>query len=260
MSLFSKPLLRLHLYGFVFTPKLFPTLVMLILLPILLSLGFWQLGRARFKQNIQSTFAARLHGKPKPIAEFVRDPQHAEYALVRVSGYYDNNHQILVDNRINKHRAGYFVLTPFNVEGTDETLLVNRGWVARLADRKQLPALTPVLGLQTIVGRIKMPPSKTFVLAHERQRPTWPLLIQAINFDQIQVALGQPIYPFMLLLSPQVAHGYLREWKPRFMKPEKHQGYAFQWFALALTLVIIYAVSNTCRKSNERTGKQKRTQ
>jgi surfeit locus 1 family protein len=41
--------------------------------------------------------------------------------------------------------------------------------------------------------------------------------------------------------------GFLRDWRPQLLSPEKHLGYAMQWFAMALALVVIYVVVNLRR-------------
>jgi surfeit locus 1 family protein len=55
-------------------------------------------------------------------------------------------------------------------------------------------------------------------------------------------ALGQPLYARLVLLDAGAADGYLREWRPAGFAPERHVGYALQWYALALTLVVAYLV------------------
>ena len=52
--------------------------------------------------------------------------------------------QILIDNMVNGERAGYFVITPFALQGGG-WVLVNRGWVPLGASRAERPAI-PVAG------------------------------------------------------------------------------------------------------------------
>ncbi len=56
----------------------------------------------------------------------------------------------------------------------------------------------------------------------------------------MQAQLGAPLLPFVLRLSPHSEHGYVREWQTRTgLSPERHVGYAVQWFALAVALVVL---------------------
>ncbi|MGD2032747.1 MAG: SURF1 family protein, partial [Gammaproteobacteria bacterium] len=56
----------------------------------------------------------------------------------------------------------------------------------------------------------------------------------------------------IVLLDASAEDGYLRNWAPTEFGPERHYGYALQWFALAATLVIIYVVLNVKRSGNDR--------
>jgi surfeit locus 1 family protein len=45
----------------------------------------------------------------------------------------------------------------------------------------------------------------------------------------------------------------VRNWAPPGFPPMRHIGYAVQWFALALTLFVIYVVTNTRRDADAAT-------
>ena len=247
----NKPLLRVHCFGFVFTPKLIPTVVLVFALIPLIYLGIWQLNRADQKKQIQVQFSSRPKPTPRTIAQLNQEaPESLAYYPVKLTGHYDNKHQFLVDNKIHNHRVGYDVLTPFIPDYAQKVLLVNRGWIPRGRDRQQLPALTPVEGQQTIQGLVKLPPKKTFVLGNQPDVKGWPLLVQSVNLQEIASIYHQPIYPFIVLLSPKNPNGYTREWKAIAVSSYKHLGYAVQWLALAATLVIIYLVINLRRERN----------
>ena len=65
----------------------------------------------------------------------------------------------------------------------------------------------------------------------------WPRVVQRVELDRIQEQLGKPLLPFVLRLSPASDHGYGRDWQIRTgLTPERHVGYAVQWFALAAAL------------------------
>ncbi|HOX72536.1 MAG TPA: SURF1 family protein, partial [Dokdonella sp.] len=54
--------------------------------------------------------------------------------------------------------------------------------------------------------------------------------------------LGRPIDTRVLLLDADAASGFVREWTPQILPPERHRGYAFQWFCFALASVVIFIV------------------
>ncbi len=246
-----KPIVRLHLSGFIFTPKLIPTLTFMMVFPILIGLGIWQLNRASYKQQVLVKLEQRGNKKPLTWQMLNQPTTRIQYRRVVLTGYYDNRHQVLLDNQVANHRVGYQVLTPFISPSSNKMVLVNRGFIPRLSDRRHLPKIKPVLGLQTISGMIKQPPKKVFVLKETSDSTHWPLLMQALRLKKITRALNQPLYPFIILLSPKANHGFLRQWTNTTTSVTKHRGYAIQWFALALTLVIIYIVVNTRRGSHE---------
>ena len=53
-------------------------------------------------------------------------------------------------------------------------------------------------------------------------------------------ASGLALYPQLVLLDPAERDGYLRDWRPGGLPPERHVGYALQWYALAATLLAGY--------------------
>ncbi len=249
-SIFNKPVVRLHLFGYVFTPNLLPTLAFLALLPLLISLGIWQLNRAAFKQNLQAQYETRQSSQPISLNELNKPRKQIEFYPIRTKGRYDNRHQFLIDNRVESHRVGFYVMTPFIPRNKPSKLiLVNRGWIPRLPTRQNLPRVKPIRGMQTITGILQSPPTKTFTLGNDTAIKQWPKLLQTINFKLIERMLKKPIYPYVVLLSPNSRHGFLRNWQPNSsVTPQKHWGYAMQWFALALTLVIIYIIVNTKKR------------
>ena len=65
----------------------------------------------------------------------------------------------------------------------------------------------------------------------------------------MEEALGVDLLPFVVELDRSESHGFAREWRPhRGIGPERHRGYAFQWFALAATLLAIYTFVNLRRR------------
>ena len=67
--------------------------------------------------------------------------------------------------------------------------------------------------------------------------------------ERLAAILGYPLRPSLILLEPEAPGGYRRDWQPRFggFGPERHRGYAVQWFALAATLVILYLAAHARR-------------
>ena len=68
------------------------------------------------------------------------------------------------------------------------------------------------------------------------------------SFEDLSLALGQPLFDYQLLLDPERGDGFQRNWAPRVMGPDKHHAYAVQWFAFALVLVALFIVLNFRRE------------
>lgn len=224
---------------------------MLCLLPILLGLGFWQLQRAHYKSSLISTYRARHHASPlSSTALDDQSPQQLQFYPLSVKGIYDNARTLLVENQFQHHHLGYRVLTPFHANGAKHWLLVDRGWIARSRNRAHLPYVPPILGEQTLQGIIKLIPPRRFTLGSKDNRHSWPRLIPTMDLRHIHHVLQRKVYPLLLQLPLAVHYDPIRQWQVTTISPEKHYGYAVQWFALALTLVIIYLVVNTRRETD----------
>src|ERR1700760_3278690 len=120
-----------------FAPRPFTTLLTIVLIAMLVSLGFWQLQRAAQKRVLYDEFAA---GGDAARAIDLQTPRLPRYSHVEATGHYDADRQILIDNMFNAERAGYFVITPFALQGGGWTL-VNRGWVPLGRSRADRPAV-----------------------------------------------------------------------------------------------------------------------
>jgi len=233
---------------FAFRSALLPTVVALALLTLLMALGFWQLDRARQKEAIQAAFQANLKGAPVDLRELdVADAEH-RFRRVEIVGEFDAGHQILLDNQIVDGQPGVHVYTPLRIAGTDEAILVNRGWIPLSPVQQELPPLSAPTGVQRLSGRLAQPANPGLQLG-EPVLDTWPARIPYLDYQQVSRALPYALLPAVVLLNPSAENGFQRRWQPTFggIGPERHQGYAVQWFALALTLLVLYLTTTLAR-------------
>ena len=219
------------------------TVILLALLTIFISAGLWQLGRAGEKYDLRAAFAAGslVENLNEPVINV--DATEHRFRMIELTGRYDPQHQILLDSIVADGRNGYLVLTPFNTG--DQTVLVNRGWLAANADRNVLPDLDVDNESRTIIARINQLPRPGITLdAPTGETIDWPQRLLYPTRDQIVAALGTPVPDYQLLLRADQDDGYLRNWKAVEVGPTKHYGYAFQWFAFAMLALIIYVILN----------------
>jgi surfeit locus 1 family protein len=220
-----------------------PALVVLCILPLLIALGFWQLDRAEQKRAFLDR---QKQGMAAPALQLTaatpEDKEALRYRPAAANGHYDAGRQILIDNQVAEGKAGYFVLTPFILDGSEKAILVNRGWIPASRDRKVLPDLTLRNNPAQVIGRINHFPSVGIKLDGADQ-PTagWPAVVQVADSAVLSARLGYPLFPFMLELDKQAPEGYRREWREaKVMPPEQHVAYALQWFGLAAALALLF--------------------
>ncbi len=211
-----------------------PFIVGASLIATFVRLGVWQLDRAAEKVALQSSF------ENPGIAVWVgADFTAIEYQPVLARGRYLSARQILIDNVVRNGQLGYFVISPYELDQSDELLLVNRGWIAKTGE---VPASEIVIGggISPISGKVgwlpgvALRPGEAFT-DHEN----WPRIAVWPNYAEIAAEVGQPVLQFVLLLDPEQPHGFQRKWQPRDVDTAKHYGYAFQWFAMAICLLLL---------------------
>lgn len=244
------PLFTISLGKLEFKPGLIPTLVTLMFLYVLIALGTWQLDRAAYKSNIQNLINERKDLLATNLQLVPTNTDERLFLPVKLDGVFDDRHQILLDNRVVNQRAGYDVYTPF-IRDNAPALLVNRGWIKQGRTRQDIPDINIDHCSTGIEGILTKPPSHGLILSeNSNQYQQWPAVAQFIDLDEIESALGYPLYPMILLLDKDHASVLHREPIAFKMNSAKHLGYAFQWFGLATALVIIYFVVNTKREGS----------
>ena len=236
-----------------FRPALWPTLATVVLFPLLVWLGLWQLERADYKQDQTARVEAENVRQPATLGPGMPEgeglPETWNYRRLSASGHY-LGHQFLLDNRTRRGVAGYHVLTPLILNDERKLgVIVNRGWIPLGSSRERLPETTVPGGTLDVRGRGRVP-GKAFLLGEAGYRGgTWPRVVQSIDLPMMAEALEIDLLPFVVELHRSEPHGYEREWRPHGgIGPKRHLGYAFQWFALAATLLIIYTVVNLRRR------------
>lgn len=205
-------------------------------------LGFWQLDRAGQKQELLAKYEA---GQKTQLAITSANADTlARYQRVSVSGRYDPAHQILLDNMpSHAGQPGFRVLTP--MQSPAGWLLVDRGWLPLGATRADLPNVSVAADERTITGTIDALPRAGITLksAPIAAETPWPRVLSFPAQADLEQQLGHPLVAGVLLLDPSQPDGYQRIWEAHLgFKPERHIGYAVQWFALAAAAAIIFVL------------------
>ncbi len=219
------------------------------MLGICVKLGMWQYNKADARRTLQMQLNASLNEPVVALPDKIEGLGNWRYKRVKFTGKYDTRYQLLLDNQVQNTVAGYHVLTPMQVDGSNTYVLVNRGWVARTAanvgEAPKPPVIDTPHGSQQIEGDISLPASKFFTMdtpptTYSAWQPVWQ------NLDMARYAKSVPfaVQPFVVRLDPKNNGGFVRNWPPPGERVNMHLGYAYQWFGFALTLLVIYIVLN----------------
>lgn len=220
-----------------------PVLAFALLLPALLALGAWQLQRGFDKQASYEKFAREsaaqaVDASGLSLGAFESLPA---YRRVELRGRYLDARQFLLDNMPRQGRPGHHVLTPFAVEGRDYLVVVDRGWRPGLA-RDAAGGLDVGGELRVVSGLLAPLPRPALALDGATSGDGWPRVVQFPDADELAAMLDAPVARYRLLLGENAAEGFERDWQPPGIPPARHFAYAFQWFALAVALVVIFVV------------------
>jgi len=144
------------------------TLTALVAMGVTASLGRWQLSRADEKQAQQAVLDARadqpelghddLQDLPYPL------PDTLMHRRVSLQGFWRPQYTIWLENRSHRGQAGYWVLTPLQLDA-ETAVLVQRGWAPRISqDRSVLPPVQTTLEVVEVDGVLAAGPGRLLSL------------------------------------------------------------------------------------------------
>lgn len=219
-------------------------LVSLLLFSLFAYLGYWQLARAHAKEQLITLFKAQMTNTPLSNTTLA-GASNPRFRRVQLTGFYDNQHIILLDNKTAHRQIGYEIYTLFYVKHSKQPLLIDRGFIAMPGDRQHLPVIKPVLGEQKLLGLLDTPPRYVALGAmRETESTLSPMRVEYIDLNELSELLHIAIYPYIVRLTPTELGNTVNEREFFTILPERHRGYAIQWFALAGTLLILFVVLN----------------
>lgn len=207
------------------------------------ALGQWQMRRAAAKQAIELTLSARESAPPLVLGTAPITIDETEYRRVQVSGEFVRDWPVYLDNRPHQGVAGFYVLMPFRIAGSNMHLLVARGWIPRdPGNRTKLPPLTAPAGQLTLQGVARRSPGHVLQLGRaEGLQPA--AIVQNVTVAEFAEASGLRMLPVLIEQTSAVADGLVRDWPRPSSGIDKHLGYAFQWYALAATAFLFFLVT-----------------
>ncbi|MDA0679592.1 MAG: SURF1 family protein [Proteobacteria bacterium] len=215
--------------------KYAPPVAGLLFVALFVSLAMWQLERASEKRALLDLFESDA-----PYMQTGEFGSLGAFDRIQVDGAFEGNRQVLIDNIVLDSRPGYYVITPFRIAVDNRLLLVNRGWVPKNTITGDAPPITVGQNQRTVRGlvgnlpRVGIRPGEAFEGSKE-----WPRVAVYPNLDEFSTELEEAVSPIVVLMSPGEDDGFARQWRPNVSGPMMHYAYAFQWFAMAATVLAL---------------------
>jgi surfeit locus 1 family protein len=227
---------------------LLTTILVVIGVAINIRLGIWQLDRLEQRRAFNARVLAQVN---QPVLQLSGDAMEAdlasmEYRQVRVIGEYDLSHEVSLRNQAWGNRPGVHLLTPLRIQGSDQVILVNRGWVPVEGGDFESWAAYPEAGMVEVQGILRAPQSapdygqRRDPVPAEGEAP-----LKAWYFANIEAIARQVPYPLLPAYIQQAPDPSLAR-PPYRTQPEldlsegPHQSYALQWFSFAVILGLGY--------------------
>lgn len=209
-------------------------------------LGRWQLARAAQKEAIAAEMASRASAEPLTGAQLATLPSGSSldqllYRPVELRGHWLSRYTVYLDNRPMDGRPGFFVLTPLELAAGASVVLVQRGWVPRnFQDRNVLAAVDTPAGEVQVRGHLAPEPAQNFSLGSGQKELGFLRIRQNLGLADFRAETGLPLAAFAVVQEGPASQGMLRDWAPVSSGVEKNYGYAFQWFALCGLILGLY--------------------
>lgn len=270
LGIFMKKL-QIRLGQWTFSPGWASSLSTVILLPLLVYLGFWQLGRFQEKNQMQTELEYRIlestisfgsFPEIKSLTDRESNPSNEinrkevflkqfRYRTLQMEGQFLNDRQLLLDNQISEGKLGYRVLTPFQPKDSKKIILIDRGFIPLGKNREDIPPITITNEVISLKGFITQPShGLKLKRADSLEQIRWPLKVQYIDYERLLKDFSLDFYPFIVQIQSDSPLAYWVTLPTFKNSSHRHLGYAIQWFAMAIAVLIYYGIINGRRFKN----------
>jgi surfeit locus 1 family protein len=240
--------MQFKLFGQLFKVNRVWLLITLTAFAILIKLSHWQWQRAAEKTlQLQQIAAIQQQGALSGHQLLAQGAAQLDGAMLVDTAYWLPPYIWLLDNQILNGRVGYDVIIPMQFADNSTLVLVNLGWLAA-GDNRQLlpePQIPAQLELEALV---RSEPANTLLLGQNLEGSSYPMRMQQIDYALLQQQLPLSLYP--AVLYQQRASDFMPHYQPVVMPPQKHRGYALQWFGLAVAVLMV-ALAASWHRENE---------
>ena len=226
------------------------TLLVLAGTAVLARLGIWQLDRLAQRRAFNARVMAQVN-QPVLVLDgsaLALDLYNMEYRQAVVRGVFDFEHEVALRNQVDDGRYGLHLFTPLIIEGSDQAVMVDRGWVPLEGSEDGLPADAWAAyaepGLVEFRGVLRRPQSRGdfgFISDPPGELRIWNMSNLARMAEQVPYALVTTAYVQAASPQPAAPDGLPARSQPELELSEgSHFSYALQWFAFATLLFFGY--------------------
>lgn len=227
-----------------------PFVAAIVVVAIGVALGNWQLSRADQKRALQQEMQTRAEFVPINANAQPAEPNPQEFRRISAEGEFVRPWAVYLDNRPYQGRAGFYLLMPFKLTGSDKSVLVLRGWFPRDAiNRERIPDIAIPAGQVRIEGRVRASTSRLMSLGQAAALQPGAIA-QNVDVAEFSRASGLPLQTFIIEQINDSNDGLVRDWPVPSVGIDTHKGYAFQWYGLALAAAVFFLVTGFRRASN----------
>lgn len=220
-----------------------PFVATLVLVALGIALGRWQDGRAQEKTQRAAMLAERGRQPAIVVGSAPLRQGAAEYRRVSATGTWVPKWALYLDNRPHDGRAGFYVLMPLRLSGSDMHVLVARGWLPRdVANRTRIAPYPTPAGVVAVDG-IAVASMGSVMQLGEPASIVPGAILQNLEPDAFALASGLKVQPFFVQQEGGTPDTLVREWPAPSLGVEKHKGYAFQWYALAAMAFAFFVIT-----------------
>jgi len=211
--------------------RILPTLGAFAVMALTLALGIWQVGRAHEKDALANRYDALAKAPPIDLGAQILDiPPALEFHPVNGRGVWLPEQAVFLDNKVYHGRAGFQVIMPLRLEGSDIHVLVNRGWLPAEGDRMQTPLPQTAAGTVSVHGFLRATPDRfTELSSTYREGRIW----ENVTVERYAAWSKLKLQPMMVYQTDVVDDGLVRAWIRPDAGSERNIGYALQWFGLS---------------------------
>ena len=234
----------MNLKNISFKPKLIGAIITAVFTMLFIKFGLWQMHKAEYKLALQKQYNKYELNEAEELPRNFSNLDEIRYKKIHVAGKYLPQYEIFLDNQFDGDRSGYYVITPLEIEGSKDIVLINRGWIEASENHAQIPKVNTPISPQVIEGTIWIPSQKFYTLEKKIDKnktdKTWNKVWQNMDMAYFSEIVPMKTLPIVIRMSPSAEGGFARNWVRPDDRVEKHLSYAYQWYGFAIASILIY--------------------